>query len=137
MTHDIPSPAHADTGARLVLIVDDEEPIRANLRRILRLEGYAVSEAADGAAAMTTLRDLTPALVICDVMMPHADGFAVRDMMRAEPRLASVPLLFLTASAQGDDPRLSALLEHEALILKPFSIANLLATMQRLMGSGT
>ncbi|MBL8516967.1 MAG: response regulator [Betaproteobacteria bacterium] len=136
MTHDETSLAPADSGAGLVLIVDDEEPIRANLRRILRLEGYAVCEAADGQAAMTTLREVTPALVICDVMMPHADGFAVRDMMRADSRLASVPLLFLTASAQGDDPRLGALMDQEAMILKPFSIAGLLATMQRLLGRG-
>lgn len=116
-----------------VLIVDDEQPIRANLLRILRLEGYEVSEAADGLAALDILGQMTPDLVICDVMMPHADGFAVRGMMRADPRLARVPLLFLTASAQGDDARLGDLLDCEAMILKPFSIGGLLETLGRLI----
>ena len=133
MTHD-PASLSGAAKDRLILIIDDEEPIRANLRRILSLEGYAVLEAADGRAALALLGETTPALVVCDVMMPHADGFAVRESMRADPRLASVPLLFLTASAQGDDPRLCQLMGHEAMILKPFSIAGLLGTLQRLLG---
>lgn len=134
MNRDANSRGAVGAGPTLVLIVDDEEPIRANLRRILKLEGYEVCEAADGRAAMLTLQDIVPGLVICDVMMPHADGFAVREMMRADPRLAAVPLLFLTASAQGDDSRLGALRTHEALLLKPFSIADLLGRLNHLLG---
>ncbi len=63
--------------AATVLLVDDHPGFRAIARAVLEQAGYAVTEAADGPAALAAARDLRPALVLLDVHLPDLDGFAV------------------------------------------------------------
>src|SRR5215211_2765589 len=77
-----------------ILLVDDDEEIRASLRRSLALEGYKIAQAADGAEALRLARDAPPDLVVLDVMLPEVDGLEVCRRLRAD---GDVPILMLTA----------------------------------------
>jgi DNA-binding NarL/FixJ family response regulator len=85
--------------ARTVLIVDDHAPFRRFARRLLEAEGYAVvGEAADGAEALAKARELRPAVVLLDVLLPDMDGFAVTELLADEDER---PLVVLTSSREA------------------------------------
>ena len=77
-----------------ILIADDEENIRRILETRLRMQGYEVAAAVDGAEALELFRGFEPDLVVLDVMMPELDGFAVTERIRAQ---SEVPIILLTA----------------------------------------
>ena len=70
------SPVGEDSTATRVLVVDDDPPLRRMLARTLAAEGYGVSTAADGAAALVEVERVAPDLVVLDVTMPGLDGLA-------------------------------------------------------------
>lgn len=86
-----------------VLIVEDEISIRTALADRLRREGFIVLEAPDGEAGLTSARDLHPALIILDVMMPKMDGMAMLMALRHEGGWAqTVPVIVLTNLGSDD-----------------------------------
>jgi DNA-binding response OmpR family regulator len=84
-----------------ILVVDDDPAIRQLLTDVLELDGYEVSIAVDGLAAVREVQTSTPDFVILDVMMPGLDGFGVLGTIRAEPG-EPIPVLMLTAAAESD-----------------------------------
>lgn len=80
-----------------ILIVDDEPLGRETLIALLHAEGYLLACASNGADALTQARALVPDLILLDVMLPELDGFAVCRQMRADPALAEVPIILVTA----------------------------------------
>jgi DNA-binding NarL/FixJ family response regulator len=90
-----------------VLIVDDHAGFRAHARRLLECEGYrVVGEAADCVSALEAARELEPELVLVDVHLPDADGFALTARLEA---LAHPPTVVLTSTREGAElePRVS------------------------------
>jgi len=73
---------------KLILVVDDEPRMIQFIRMNLELEGYRVTQAANGLEALNKVRDELPDLVILDVMMPELDGFETLRMLR---EVSSVP----------------------------------------------
>ncbi len=114
-----------------ILIIDDEAPIRANIQRFLRLEGYLVHEAVNGYAGLASIAANPPDLIICDVMMPEMDGFTVLAKLRENAETAAIPFVFLTASVEQDDQRFGLALGANAYLSKPFSLAELLALVRQ------
>ena len=84
-----------------VLVVDDDPAIRQLLTDVLEMDGYEVSVAVDGLAAVRQVQAVQPDFVILDVMMPGLDGFGVLDAVRAQPG-EPVPVLMLTAAAESN-----------------------------------
>jgi DNA-binding response OmpR family regulator len=84
-----------------ILVVDDDPAIRQLLTDVLELDGYEVSVADDGLAAVRAVEAINPDFVILDVMMPGLDGFGVLSTIRAQPG-EPVPVLMLTAAAESD-----------------------------------
>ncbi|MFI7600090.1 response regulator transcription factor [Actinoplanes sp. NPDC049681] len=82
-----------------ILVVDDDPGIRSLLTDVLEMEGYEVSVAVDGLAAVQAVEAAAPDFVILDVMMPGLDGFAVLSAIRAQGG-EPVPVLMLTAAAE-------------------------------------
>lgn len=114
-----------------ILIVEDEPAILANLARFLRLEGFAVLTAADGAAGLELARSEQPDLVLCDLLMPKLDGRAVLHELQADATTRSLPLIFLTASAEPSERE--ARLDQGAAdyLVKPVDLKDLLACVRR------
>jgi GAF domain-containing protein/CheY-like chemotaxis protein len=82
---------------RLVLVVEDDAPLRELLRRLLEREGYAVVEAADGHAALECVRTKAPGMILLDLMMPVMDGFEFMTELRREEPWRDIPVIVLTA----------------------------------------
>jgi two-component system, NtrC family, sensor kinase len=80
-----------------ILIVDDDKALRHLLRRMLEPHGYVVAEAANGRAALDWLREMSPSVVLLDLMMPEMDGFEFVEQFRRDPRWREVPVVVVTA----------------------------------------
>lgn len=117
-----------------ILLVEDEAPIRANLRRFLVLEGYRVVEAANGIEGLAAIAAERPDLVLCDVMMPELDGFSLLGRLRSDPATATIPFVFLTASAEKVDLERGRELGADEYVTKPFNLPELLALVRRRLG---
>jgi signal transduction histidine kinase len=118
--------------ARL-LVADDNADLRAYLRRLLRGRG-AVQTVGDGSAALQLARAWEPDLILADVMMPGADGFALLQAVRADPQLRSISVILLSARA-GDQARIEGLRAGaDDYLVKPFAAAELLARVDAQLG---
>ncbi len=111
-------------GAHL-LIVDDEENLRSMLGAALRHHGFQVSTVGDGRTALDAIGELSPDLVLLDVMLPDLDGFEVCRRLRAEGD--RTPVLFLTARDATDDKVRGLTLGGDDYLQKPFSLEELVA----------
>lgn len=113
-----------------ILVVDDDNAIRKLARMVLEDVGYAVSEAADGAVALTYLRERPERLVVTlDLRMPRMDGRQVLETVAADPTLANHrAYILITANVDMVSPPFSDLLAHlrVPVLTKPFSVGELL-----------
>jgi DNA-binding response OmpR family regulator len=106
-----------------ILVVDDEEKIRALIRKYAEFEGYRVSEAADGMEAVLAVRKQDFDLVVLDIMMPELDGFAACREIKKEK---DIPVLMLSARGEEYDKLLGFELLADDYVVKPFSPRELL-----------
>ena len=113
-----------------ILLIEDEPDIRRNLGLILKLEGFAVSTAADGREGVRLAESEKPDLIVCDVMMPGLDGHGVIAALRAKPLLAGTPFLFLTARGAKTDIRTGMDLGADDYLVKPVGAEELLRAIR-------
>jgi DNA-binding response OmpR family regulator len=116
------------------LVVEDDEQIAHILRFILQREGFEVQVAADGRRAEALIDSLPPpAIVTLDVMLPHADGYALLARIRARADWQAVPVVLLTARSQEKD--IVRALDGGAndYLVKPFRPDELRARVRRLV----
>lgn len=113
-----------------VLLVDDEEPLRASLSFTLKREGYDVSCAADGLAALELAREGNPDVILLDLMLPGLDGMEVCRRIRAT---SDAPIVMLTAKDQEIDKVLGLEIGADDYVTKPFSTRELLARMKAVL----
>ena len=119
---------------RRILIADDEPNIVVSLEYLMKREGHAVSVARDGREALAAIRRDRPDLVLLDVMMPAMSGFDVCQAVRADPALADVRILMLTAKGRDTDLAKGTALGADAYMTKPFSTQQLAARVRELLG---
>jgi CheY-like chemotaxis protein len=123
-----------------VLVVDDDESIRAVLVEALADEGHDVAQAASGAQALTLLQTSNgngrPDLIVLDLLMPGVDGWDFTAAYRALPP-PHAPLLLLTAAVVGPEGTVAGrpLPPAAGTLAKPFTLDDLLALVQRHAGS--
>ena len=115
---------------RGVLIVEDDEDIRADLAAILRIKGFDVHEAANGREALDLLVDKgVPCLIVLDLMMPVMNGWELRAALKADPRFSSVPVIIASGAGRLEDS--GRTLDAVAMLAKPFELARLLELVGR------
>ena len=108
-------------GLQKVLYVDDEPDIREIVQLALGLvDGVEVRVCESGERALQLLPDITPDLVLLDVMMPGTDGPTTLQRMRADPRFAKIPVVFVTAKAMPAEVARFVEMGAAAVIAKPF-----------------
>ncbi|MGW4946501.1 response regulator transcription factor [Actinoplanes sp. NPDC004185] len=103
-----------------ILVVDDDPAIRQLLTDVLEMDGYEVSVAVDGLAAVREVQAAAPDFVILDVMMPGLDGFGVLSTIRDQPG-EPVPVLMLTAAAESDANARAWACGVDYYLAKPFT----------------
>jgi DNA-binding response OmpR family regulator len=116
-----------------ILVVDDEFDIAELLGELLTARGHKVTTAINGLLARGLLAGMDYDLVITDFMMPLVDGVELVEGMRADPRLAGVPVIMISAQ-----PDIAALVGHglvQATLQKPFSPTALYAAIARVQPS--
>jgi len=117
---------------KTVLVVEDDPDVLALARRWLEREGYAVSHAADGAAALAALgADPLPGLVLLDVMLPKVDGFEVLKRVRADARTRALPVLMVTSFTRDKDVARGRKLGANDYIVKPLAEIDFLERVER------
>jgi two-component system alkaline phosphatase synthesis response regulator PhoP len=118
-----------------VLVAEDNAALAAVVRFHLERAGLQVDLARNGREAWNLLQDRSYAVVITDQQMPEMSGTEVCTLMRSDPRLASVPVLMLTAkSLELDSSRLREELGVRELVAKPFSVCELTETVRGCLG---
>jgi DNA-binding response OmpR family regulator len=115
---------------RKILVVDDEERMVRFIRLNLEHDGFIVNDAFTGKQALQRLRDVTPDLILLDVMMPDLDGFDVLEMIR---EISSVPVIMLTAKGEEDDRVRGLELGADDYITKPFSPRELVSRVKAVL----
>jgi two-component system alkaline phosphatase synthesis response regulator PhoP len=118
---------------RQALIVEDEENILLSLEFLLTQEGYVVTTAGDGAAALQAVNKQTPDLVLLDVMLPLIDGFEVCRQMRANPALRNTRIIMVTARGRETEIKRGMALGADAYLTKPFSTRELMDIIRMLL----
>ena len=113
-----------------ILVVEDESAIRQTLRYNLTREGYQVSEASTGTAALTAARREHPDLILLDLMLPELNGLEVCRVLRQE---MSTPILILTAKGTELDKVVGLQIGADDYVTKPFSLNELMARVSALL----
>jgi two-component system phosphate regulon response regulator PhoB len=116
-----------------ILAVDDDMHLRRSLQVLLEEDGFDVRAAGSEEEAFLELRKQTPDLVLLDVKLPGADGFAIFKKVRDNPDWKTLPVIFLTS--KGEEPHRVSGLEMGAddYIVKPFSAAELTARIRNVL----
>ncbi len=127
----LPDSAQPVTKAPLVLVVDDSLTVRRVTQRLLAREGYRVTLAKDGIDALTRLAEERPAVLLTDIEMPRMDGFDLLRKVRAEPRLAGLPVVMITSRIAQKHRDFAVELGVDHYLGKPFSEDDLLALVAR------
>jgi DNA-binding response OmpR family regulator len=123
-------------GGKLVLVVDDEEEIRSLVKRLLSQKGYRVIEADRGLLALRLVKEHLPDLIILDAMLPELHGFDIARRIKGSAKYGRIPIVMVSAVYRGERVAQDLKLNYgvEEFLEKPFRVAGLLETVQRLLG---
>ena len=112
---------------RRILVVDDEEKIRAIIRKYGEFEGYDITEAKDGMEAVKLCREQDFDVIILDIMMPELDGFSTCREIR---KTKNIPVIMLSAKSEEVDKIMGLNMGADDYVTKPFGMGELMARMR-------
>lgn len=116
-----------------ILVVDDDPVIREVVSLNLKLRGYDVYSVSNGLDALEAVEEISPDLVVLDVIMPDLDGWEVCKIIKDNDE--SIQVLMLTAKDTERDKLIGrAIMRADAYVTKPFDIDELLKAVERLIG---
>jgi DNA-binding response OmpR family regulator len=116
---------------KTVLVVDDDRPMRALCRTALEDVGFRVLEAADGKAALATVRAEHPDLILLDIMMPGISGWEVTSALLADRSTDEIPIVFISARTELADRMRAFDLGAQNYVTKPFDPRGLAETVAK------
>lgn len=116
---------------RLILLVEDDAPLRTMYRTALRVAGFYVTEAGNGLDALRALDADPPDLVVLDLGLPFVSGYAVRAELAAQSHTRDIPVVVVT----GNEP--DAPLNVPCLLRKPVAADELVAAVKRCLAAGS
>ena len=89
--------------AKLILIIEDDKFLRELISQKLLKEGYDIDQAVDGEEGLKKIKEVSPALVLLDLILPGIDGFEVLTKMKQDPVSAEIPVIILSNLGQKED----------------------------------
>ena len=116
-----------------ILIAEDERDIRDLIAFTLRFAGHEVFTAANGEEAVEMAPKVNPDLILMDVRMPRMTGYQACKVMKANPNLKDIPVVFLTARGQESEIQEGLEAGAEEYLLKPFAPDNLTARIKTVL----
>jgi two-component system, cell cycle response regulator DivK len=119
-----------------ILLVEDDEMNREMIFRHLKWQGYEVAVAGNGAQAVDLAYALRPSLILMDMGLPVRTGWEATQEIKADPDLAAIPIVALTAYAMSEDRQKSIDAGCDAFETKPIDFERLFTTVRRLLASG-
>ena len=119
---------------RTVVCIEDEPGVIELIRLILERRGLKVVGAVSGMEGLEVVRQIQPSLVLLDLMMPGMDGWEVYRRMKADAMMKTIPVIIVTAKAEGIDEVLAKhIAKVDDYIKKPFSLQELLQSIERVL----
>jgi len=119
-----------------ILIIEDNDDIRENTCELLELEGYKVVTAIDGNSGITMAKAQLPDIILCDIMMPEANGYEVCIALKDAPLTSSIPFIFISASVEKKAIDEGISLGAVEYIQKPFDPQELFDALRRCLNIG-
>ncbi|NWJ48598.1 MAG: response regulator [Chloroflexi bacterium] len=115
--------------AKRILLIEDEKLLVENIVLFLQSEGYDVLTATNGADGLKMAQELQPDAIICDILLPKMDGFAILETLRQDKRFETTPFIILSAKAEKSSIKAGLELGADEYIIKPFSLDDLLKVL--------
>jgi DNA-binding response OmpR family regulator len=119
-----------------ILVIEDSSEYRDFIAELLRLCGYDLVEADDGEGGIRLAHDAAPDLIICDLHLPHIDGFHTLERIRLEEGERHVPFIFLSGDSDPVHIHRGLNLGAEAYLVKPVSANEFVLAVRRLLPEG-
>ncbi|NET10626.1 MAG: response regulator transcription factor [Symploca sp. SIO2B6] len=120
-----------------LLLVDDDPNLILLVKDYLEFRGYEVMTAENGREALEMLKQDTPNMIICDVMMPEMDGYALVENIRQDQSMNWIPVLFLSAKGQSADRVKGLSTGADVYMVKPFEPEELVAQVESSLKSAS
>ena len=116
-----------------IVVIEDTVDLLDDLMDWLFFEGYEVIGAEDGVDGLEKIREYLPDLILCDVVIPRMDGYAVIQELRHDPAIASIPFVFITAKTGEAEVEALEASGADEYLSKPVDLSKLRATIQSLL----
>ncbi|MDD3742355.1 MAG: response regulator [Lentimicrobiaceae bacterium] len=113
-----------------VLLIEDDHSLAITISNLLRVKGYLVTHANDGAAGIQKAFEIMPDLILCDISMNEINGYDVFNVLKESPATSMIPFVFLTAKSELKDIRYGMQLGADDYIVKPFEYDELLTSIE-------
>jgi two-component system, cell cycle response regulator DivK len=120
--------------SKRILIVEDQEDLRAILRDFLRASGYDTVEAVDGGEGVTQARSTQPDLILMDIQLPVFDGYEATRQIKADPALNATPVIAVSSFAMKGDEEKARASGCDGYVTKPYSPVKLLRVIRDYLG---
>lgn len=114
-----------------ILVIEDEKNIRENILEILEIKGHEIQAACDGREGLLAYETFKPEFILCDIMMPHMDGYTFVKTIRSAPITSKVPVVFISAKAEREEYEKAIALGASDFLTKPFSFDELFEVINK------
>lgn len=118
-------------GAKVILVIEDDELNRKLAKDVLRIGGYQMIEACDAESGLELAREHQPDLILMDIHLPRMDGYQATKLIKSDESLKTIPVIALTALAMKGDEEKALASGCSGYITKPFYVQEFLETVAR------
>lgn len=120
-----------------VLIIEDDTALRENTAELLELEDYKVFTAPNGRLGIDAVKIHLPDIIVCDIMMPEVDGYAVLEAVAMDSATSHIPFIFLSAKTEHKEIRKGMDMGADDYLTKPFEEEELLSAIESRLAKAT
>ncbi len=121
---------------KMIAYIEDDPDMIDLVSMILRKHGYQVAGFTESREILPRLESVKPELILLDLMMPHVDGIEVYEEIKSQEGMDEIPVVIISAMKRAvDEIQRGGTMKVEACLVKPFTIVDLLGTVESLIGS--